>query len=477
MAIEDNTVYGLTGAQIKELPGKIEAVKGQAKVLTAADYNYKRPSSSAENNAIALWLLGPGVYLVKDTPLLVGTSTSGFSTLNDGLYIICTSSGSTSTDIIKMKGYNPIALYTTTTSDGGSVRSTSLLRASDIVNNLTSTSTTAPLSANQGKALKALIDAIVVPTKTSDLTNDSNFVTSTEMDTALADKADANDIPTALSELTNDINAVSDANYVHTDNNYTTPEKTKLAGIATGAEVNVQANWAETDTAADSYIQNKPTIPAAQIQSDWNQTSTVALDYIKNKPTLATVATSGSYNDLTNKPTIPVVHNATLTIQQNGTTVQTFTANASADTTANIEVPVITMTTTDPGEGSALAANSYVAVYGGDPIILDYSTNEVNTGTKWIDGKTIYKKTVQIASLPNATSTGYPHGVSNLGTVVEIKGVHRAGAHAYDLSAPGIGGSQYGLQLSVDATNIYVNVGTDRHLDSADITIYYTKSN
>lgn len=140
------------------------------------------------------------------------------------------------------------------------------------------------------------------------------------------------------------------------------------------------------------------------------------------------------------------------------------------------DVPAIEMTNTDPGEGASLAENHYVAVYGGDPIVLDYSTSEINTGTKWINGKTIYKKTVQIASLPNATSTGYPHGVSNLETVVDIKGIHRMGVYAYDLSAPGIGGSQYGLQLSVDATNIYVNVGSDRHSDSADITIYYTKT-
>ena len=48
---------------------------------------------------------------------------------------------------------------------------------------------------------------------------------------------------------------------------------------------------------------------------------------------LATVATSGSYNDLSNKPTIG---NGTLTIQKNGTTVATFTANQTGDTTANI---------------------------------------------------------------------------------------------------------------------------------------------
>ena len=66
---------------------------------------------------------------------------------------------------------------------------------------------------------------------------------------------------------------------------------------------------------------NTPTIPAAQIQSDWSQTTTTAKDYIKNKPT------------------IPTVNNATLTIQKNGSNVQTFTANSSTNKTANIGVP------------------------------------------------------------------------------------------------------------------------------------------
>lgn len=61
-----------------------------------------------------------------------------------------------------------------------------------------------------------------------------------------------------------------------------------------------------------------------------------------NSADLATVATSGSYNDLSNKPTIPTVNNATLTIQKNGTTVKTFTANASSNVTANITVPTKT---------------------------------------------------------------------------------------------------------------------------------------
>lgn len=73
-----------------------------------------------------------------------------------------------------------------------------------------------------------------------------------------------------------------------------------------------------------------------QTNSDWNVTNMSSPAYIKNKPSLATVATSGSYNDLTDKPTIPTVNNATLTVTQNGTSAGTFTANASSDTTINL---------------------------------------------------------------------------------------------------------------------------------------------
>ena len=74
-----------------------------------------------------------------------------------------------------------------------------------------------------------------------------------------------------------------------------------------------------------------------------NQTDlSTALGAKANSADLATVATSGSYNDLSNKPTIPTVNNATLTIQKNSTNVATFTANASSNVTANISVPTAT---------------------------------------------------------------------------------------------------------------------------------------
>lgn len=107
----------------------------------------------------------------------------------------------------------------------------------------------------------------------------------------------------------------------------------KTITISSSGEAQVQADWAETDSADPSFIQNKPTlgtmasedasdytpttglsdvaisgsyndllnkptIPAAQVNSDWNATSGVS--QILNKPTLF----SGDYNDLTNKPVL-----------------------------------------------------------------------------------------------------------------------------------------------------------------------------
>lgn len=45
-------------------------------------------------------------------------------------------------------------------------------------------------------------------------------------------------------------------------NDYTNADKTKLAGIAPGAEVNVQSDWSTSDATQDSYIRHKPSIPA-----------------------------------------------------------------------------------------------------------------------------------------------------------------------------------------------------------------------
>lgn len=95
--------------------------------------------------------------------------------------------------------------------------------------------------------------------------------------------------------------------------NFIASDGMRVAGLIAGTTARVtlefDKNSAELATVATtgSYndLTDKPSIPTGQVQSDWTETDTTSPAYIENKPALATVATSGSYNDLTNKPTIP----------------------------------------------------------------------------------------------------------------------------------------------------------------------------
>lgn len=82
-------------------------------------------------------------------------------------------------------------------------------------------------------------------------------------------------------------NLVQDANYVHTDNNFTTSEKTKLAGIEAGAEQNVQSDWTCEDTSSDQYILHRPSIPVVPPMKELVAGSGITLTEGTNDVTIA----------------------------------------------------------------------------------------------------------------------------------------------------------------------------------------------
>ena len=153
--------------------------------------------------------------------------------------------------------------------------------------------------------------------------NLSVYATQTDLTNGLATKQDViSDLATIRAGAAAGATAVQDADYVHTDNNFTDADVTKLSGIAACAEVNVQADWNETESTSDAYILNKPTIPpAVTIDQTYNSSSTNpqsgtavadALSDYTPTSSLATVASTGSYNDLSNTPSIPVIGTVTL---------------------------------------------------------------------------------------------------------------------------------------------------------------------
>lgn len=74
-----------------------------------------------------------------------------------------------------------------------------------------------------------------------------------------------------LKKLTQNTNGVVgiECSYIHcatqdTNGLLSATDKTKLDGIQAGAEVNVQSDWSQSDSGADDFIKNKPSIPSVQ---------------------------------------------------------------------------------------------------------------------------------------------------------------------------------------------------------------------
>lgn len=112
--------------------------------------------------------------------------------------------------------------------------------------------------------------------------------------------------------------------------------------VLTGNKTASQLGFATVSTTG-SYtdLTDKPTIPAAQQQVDWNASS--GITSILNKPTLSAVATSGDYTDLSNKPTIndltTSAQQAALNSGATSTNIAQITTNQTDISTINGKIP------------------------------------------------------------------------------------------------------------------------------------------
>lgn len=205
---------------------------------------------------------------------------------------------------------------------------------------------------------------------------------------ALPDDTEIPVVPTIISAFENDAGYLTQhqslANY---------PKKTELANVATSGDytdlINTPTIPSTEGLATETYVQSKiaevvNSAPgtldtlnelAQALGNDPNFATTMATELGKkaNTANLATVATSGSYNDLSNTPAIPSVGNGTLTIQKNGTSAGTFTANATTDETINIIVPTKVSELTDD-----VVKGKYLSLTGGT------MTGNININNKTI---------------------------------------------------------------------------------------------
>lgn len=345
-----------------------------------------------------------------------------------------------------------------------------------------------------------------IPSKTSQLTNDSNFVSSGNLamvaiSGSYTDLSNTPTIPTKTSDLTNDSDFVSSSDLstnfyskTQTDTllggkvdkitgkglsteDYTSSDKNKLANIEQEANKTIVVNQTGTST-TDVMSQNAVTV-ALGTKADINNLSTVAISGSYNdlldKPSipsvipsvvqttgssttdvmsqnavttvlsskadssnLSSVAISGSYNDLLNKPTIPtktsdLTNDSNFVSSSNLATVAT--SGSYSDLSNKPTIPSVVQST-GSSTTNVMSQNavtnaiptiftSYVASYSGSVYSTSYINNLIDLSSSekvighWISNATLYRKTISwwITGVEN-TYYEYDTGISNASIMI-----------------------------------------------------------
>lgn len=213
-------------------------------------------------------------------------------------------------------------------------------------------------------------------------------------------------VPSVVSAFENDAGYVTNEYHDSTKQDVIEDLATIRSGAALGA------------TALQSYTESDPTVPAhvkaitEENITAWNNKSSF----------------SGSYEDLTNKPTIPTVNNNTIIIKQGDEIKGTFTLNQGEDYTVELDVGgsgttaasqfgeingTTTTSTTELDLGRTVKKSQMVGLNVGNTLVLPELYSLSTDGTKIILQNAIganvmwsvvYVKALNVAELQEATS-------------------------------------------------------------------------
>ena len=229
---------------------------------------------------------------------------------------------------------------------------------------------------NAVSGVAQILNKPTIPAATSDLTNDSGFITGIT----------SSDVTTALGytpyDSTNPNGYTSNVGTVTSVNN--------VSPVSGNVTISIPSDTSDLTNGA-GFI-----------------TSSALSPYVLST-SLATVATSGLYSDLTGTPTIPTVNNATLTITQGGVSKGTFTANASSDVTIALDAGGGGGTTYTAGDGIDIT-NNVISVDG-------VTTSEVTLATVATTGA--YSDLTGIPTIPtvNNSTITFTQGGTTKGTI------------------------------------------------------------
>lgn len=106
-----------------------------------------------------------------------------------------------------------------------------------------------------------------------------------------------------------------------------------------------------------------------------------------------------------------------------------------------------------------------------------YSETEMDTGIKWIDGSTIYKKTLSIGALPNSSAKNVPHGITDLKYIISVSGATYNPTAKYFFPLPFTESGDSAISIQISTTNIVITTHLDRRaFTTGYITVLYIKN-
>lgn len=291
-----------------------------------------------------------------------------------------------------------------------------------------------------------------VPTKTSDLTNDSGFLTTSTLPIATASRLGVVKIGSGLNvaadgtisaavaslDWANITNKPTDVSYWTNDAGYITSAvlPTKTSDLTNDSNFVSNTDYATASTGGVVKVGSGLEITNGVLSAtgggtadavDWghitgsmsNQTDlTTALAAKANSADLATVATSGDYDDLTGKPTIGT---GLLTLKNNNVVIGTFSANSTSARTITVTTPT---KTSDLTNDSGFITDAGVTSFNGSTGAVTYTApvTSVNGNTGAVTGlQTTGNLVTSVSS--SSTNSQYPSAKLFYDTIGNVESV------------------------------------------------------
>lgn len=339
-----NTAAGSSVSPATDTP----EMDGTAAVGTSVKYareDHVHPSDTSKADA-ATTLAG---YGITDAKIESGTITLGSNTITpltsetDPVFSASAAAGISSTDITNWNGKTSnVGTVTGVKMNSGSAINPDSGGVVDLGTVITSHQ---DISGKADKVSSATNGNFAGLDSNGNLTDSGkkagDFQTALSTQTAYTSKGSATKVPQITTNTLGQVTGITEVTITQPDvSNFIS--KSDTAGLVKN-DGSIDTNTYLTSAPVTSVngqtgavSLNIPSAPGTLDTTATTAQSTSSSEALSGTIKLHKVAKTGTYSDLIGTPTIPTVNNSTITVQANGSTVDTFTTNASSGKTINL---------------------------------------------------------------------------------------------------------------------------------------------